>query len=56
MRNVVYKTVKRNESQEFEETSNKRFKVERRFATMVRKHSLRRCRYLRLKGAKSILP
>jgi transposase len=32
--------------------SDKRFKVERRFATMVRNHGLRRYRYLRLKGAK----
>ena len=44
--------MKRNDTLEFEEASNKRFKVERRFATMVRNHGLRRCRYLRLKGAK----
>ncbi len=44
--------MKRNITKEFEEASNKRYKVERRFAAMVRKHGLRRCRYLRLKGAK----
>ncbi len=49
---AVISDMKRNETQEFEEASNKRFKVERRFATMVRNHGLRRCRYLRLKGAK----
>ncbi|HYE08729.1 MAG TPA: transposase [Patescibacteria group bacterium] len=49
---AVLNDMKRNETQEFEEASNKRFKVERRFATMVRNHGLRRCRYLRLKGAK----
>jgi transposase len=49
---AILSDMKRNESQEFEEASNKRFKVERRFATMVRNHGLRRCRYLRLKGAK----
>ncbi|MDD2482381.1 MAG: transposase, partial [Lutispora sp.] len=31
----------------------KRSKVERRFATLVRNHGLRRCRYLKLKGAKT---
>jgi len=31
---------------------NKRYKVERRFATMVRNHGLRRCRYVKLAGAK----
>lgn len=49
---AVLSDMRRNRSQEFEEASNKRFKVERRFATMVRNHGLRRCRYLRLKGAK----
>lgn len=37
----------------FEVAYNKRYKVERRFATMVRNHGLRRCRYLKLKGAKT---
>jgi hypothetical protein len=49
---AVLRDMKRNETQEFEEAGNKRFKIERRFATMVRNHGLRRCRYLRLKGAK----
>ena len=40
--------MKRVETQEFKEASNKRFKVERRFATMVRNHGLRRCRYVGL--------
>jgi transposase len=37
---------------EFEVAYNKRYKVERRFATMVRNHGLRRCRFLKLKGSK----
>lgn len=49
---AVLRDKKRNDTQAFEEASNKRFKVERRFATMVRNHGPRRCRYLRLKGAK----
>lgn len=36
----------------FEEAMNKRFKVERRFATMVRNHGLRRCRSVGLQRAK----
>ena len=43
---------KRVETKEFVEAYNNRYKIERRFATMVRKHGLRRCRYLRLSGAK----
>jgi transposase len=49
---AVLKDMKRVETKEFEEASNKRFKVERRFATMVRNHGLRRCRYVRLERAK----
>ncbi|MEA4849692.1 MAG: IS1182 family transposase [Clostridiaceae bacterium] len=49
---AILRDMKRDETKEFEEASNKRFKIERRFATMVRNHGLRRCRYLRLKGAK----
>jgi len=49
---AVLKDMKRVETKEFEEASNKRFKVERRFATMVRNHGLRRCRYVRLGRAK----
>ncbi len=44
--------MKRIETKEFKEAINKRFKVERRFATMVRNHGLRRCRYLRTERAK----
>ena len=43
---------KRVETEDFKIAINKRFKVERRFATMVKNHGLRRCRYNRLKGAK----
>lgn len=43
---------KRIDTPEFEVAQNKRFKVERRFATMVANHGLRRCRYIRLSGAK----
>jgi len=49
---AVLKDMKWVETKEFEEASNKRFKVERRFATMVRNHGLRRCRYVRLGRAK----
>jgi hypothetical protein len=44
--------MKRNKTPEFEDAMNRRYIIERRFATMVRNHGLRRCRYLRLKGAK----
>jgi len=37
---------------EFTIAYNKRCKIERRFATMVKNHGLRRCRYVRLRGAK----
>jgi transposase len=49
---AVLRDMKRVATKEFEEASNKRFKVERRFATMVRNHGLRRCRYVRLGRAK----
>lgn len=39
-------------TEEFKEAKNKRSKVERRFATMVANHGLRRCRYVQLEGAK----
>lgn len=39
-------------TEEFEVAYNKRYKVERRFATMVRNHGLRRCRFLKLKRSK----
>ena len=49
---AILRDRERIETKEFEEASNKRFKVERRFATMVRNHGLRRCRYVRLGRAK----
>jgi hypothetical protein len=49
---AVIRDRKRVETEEFEQASNKRFKIERRFATMVRNQGLRRCRYLRLGRAK----
>ncbi len=49
---AVLNDMKRIETKEFKEAINKRFKVERRFATMVRNHGLRRCRYLRTERAK----
>lgn len=50
---AILRDLNRNESEEFNNAYNKRYKVERRFATLVRNHGLRRCRYLRLKGAKT---
>jgi transposase len=41
-----------NKTTEFKEARDKRYKVERRFATLVRNHGLRRCRFLKLEGAK----
>ena len=41
-----------NKTEEFKDAINKRYKIERRFATLVRNHGLRRSRFLRLKGAK----
>lgn len=40
------------DAEAFTAAYNKRYKIERRFATLVRNHGLRRCRYLRLTGAK----
>lgn len=48
----VLRDRKRVETKEFKEAINKRSKVERRFATLVLNHGLRRCRYLRLKRTK----
>lgn len=50
---AILRDLNRNETEEFNNAHNKRYKVERRFATLVRNHGLRRCRYLRLKGAKT---
>ena len=49
---AVLHDMKRVETEAFKEAMNKRYKVERRFATMVRNHGLRRCRYLRPGRAK----
>lgn len=49
---AVVRDIARNETPEFEEAYNRRYIVERRFATMVMNHGLRRCRYLRMKGAR----
>jgi hypothetical protein len=38
----------RNSKESFKMAQNKRYKVERRFATLVRNHGLRRSRYIRL--------
>ena len=49
---AVLNDLQRVTTMEFETVYNKRYKIERRFATMARNHGLRRCRYLKLKGAK----
>lgn len=49
---AIQNDLKRIKTEEFEKASNNRFKIERRFATMVRNHGLRRCRYVRLNRAK----
>lgn len=48
---AVIKDIHRVSTEEFKEAKNKRNKIERCFATLVRNHGLRRCRFLRLKGA-----
>ena len=50
---AILNDLHRVKTREFEIAYNMRYKVERRFATMVRNHGLRRCRYLKLKGAKA---
>lgn len=49
---AVLKDRKRVETKEFKVAKDNRSKVERRFATLVTNHGLRKCRYLRLEGAK----
>ena len=49
---AMYRDLKRVETSEFKIAMNKRYIVERRFATMVRNHGLRRCRYRKLPRAK----
>lgn len=48
---AITRDLHRNQTQEFKDAANKRYIIERRFATLVRNHGLRRCRYLRQKGA-----
>lgn len=40
-----------NQTAHFKEAYNKRYRIERRFATMVKNHMLRRSRFLRVEGA-----
>ena len=49
---AVIKDSERIKTPEFQEAKNKRFKVERRFATMVKNHGLRRTRYIGLARTK----
>lgn len=49
---AVMKVMHRISKEEFKIARDKRYKIERRFATMVRNHGLRRCRFLRIRGAK----
>ncbi len=42
---AILKDKERNETKEFKKAINNRFIVERRFATLVNNHGLRRCRY-----------
>ncbi len=49
---AVLRDSRRVETEEFQTAYNKRYKIERRFATMVLNHGLRRCRYLRMNRAK----
>lgn len=49
---AVMRDMHRVSTEEFRIANNKRYKVERRFSTLVRNHGLRRNRYLRLMGAK----
>ena len=48
---AMYQDLKRTETNEFKIAMNKRYIVERRFATLVRNHGLRRCRYRKLPRA-----
>lgn len=49
---AVTKDIHRNNTEEFKKASDKRYIVERRFATLVRNNSLRRCRFLMLNGTR----
>jgi transposase len=49
---AVIRDMHRVSTEEFQVAKNKRYIIERRFATMVKNHGLRRSRYLGLKGAR----
>ncbi|MDV3426225.1 MAG: IS1182 family transposase [Bacillota bacterium] len=49
---AVTKDIHRNKTIEFEKASGKRYIVERRFSTLVVNNGLRRCRFLKIDGAK----
>lgn len=49
---AVLSDSRRVETEEFKTAYDKRYKIERRFATLVLNHGLRRCRYLRMSRAK----
>lgn len=48
---IIAKDMARTETEAFKAAYKRRYIVERRFATMVRNHGLRRCRYIGLEGA-----
>ena len=48
---VLKEDLKRMDSEEFQTAMNRRFIVERRFATLVKNHGLRRSRYIGLERA-----
>lgn len=48
---AIIEAIKTNKTEEFINAINKRYIVERRFATLIRNHGLRLSRYYRLKGA-----
>jgi len=52
---AILKDKERNETKEFKKAINNRYIVERRFATLVNNHGLRRCRYIRLQVQKFTL-
>lgn len=49
---AMLRDMDRVKTEAFKKAYNKRYKVERRFATLVLNHGLRRCRYIKLKRAK----
>ncbi|TJX12651.1 IS1182 family transposase, partial [Tissierella creatinini] len=49
---AVLRDLRRSKTEDFKNAYDKRYKIERRFSTLVMNHGLRRCRYVRLHGAK----